>query len=173
MSKLQALAAARKKKGEDKKSDEKVTETEQKMKNLSVEETTFQKENRKPTLGGLSKRRKIEGESSYIVDSPKAQGSLAVEKTLAAEPGPPQELKSAPEEMIVDSEPPSEPAKPSAFAQALIGSASTATKAQLQTFPPPYMAYNVTLADVFTKPSPDDVVLAAQAQGSRFGNGTK
>lgn len=171
MSKLQALAAARKKKGDDKKSEEKVKETEQKMKSLSVEETGLQKENRKPALGGLSKRRKIEGESSYVVDSPRDQ--FAVEKMLAPELQPPRELKSGPEEMIVDTEPPPEPAKPSAFAQALIGSASAAPKAQLQSFPPPYMAYNVALADVFAKPSPDDVVLAAQAQGSRFGNGKK
>ena len=173
MSKLQALAAARKKKGEDKKSEEKVKETEQKMKTLSVEETSLQKENRKPTLGGLSKRRKIEGDSVYTTEPPGEQLLPVVKTTHSDKSQPPAEPEPVTDEMVVDIEPAPEPARPSAFAQALLGSASAAPKVQLQSFPPPYMAYNVALADAFAKPSPDDVVLAAQAQGSRFGNGKK
>ncbi|KKA26265.1 hypothetical protein TD95_000025 [Thielaviopsis punctulata] len=59
------------------------------------------------------------------------------------------------------------PSAPSAFAQGLFGPPEN-TACLPKTYPLPYMASPHFTADVFAKPSPDDVVLAAQAQARRL-----
>lgn len=61
-------------------------------------------------------------------------------------------------------------AKPSAFAQVLCFKSAPKTPRSDRLFHPPWMAFTTPEAihDAFEKPSPDDVVLAAQSQGSRF-----
>ena len=60
--------------------------------------------------------------------------------------------------------------KPSTFAQTLFKSApEESTEYRREMFAMPYTASSVFQASVFSKPSPDDVVLAAQSQGSKFG----
>lgn len=63
--------------------------------------------------------------------------------------------------------PPVPKAAPSAFAQALLNNDS-ASEAPSRLYPPPWMAYTNpdAIREAFSKPSPDDVVLAAQSQGS-------
>lgn len=71
-----------------------------------------------------------------------------------------------------DEKPSSYMAKPSAFAQVLcFKSASETPKPNLQpAYHPPWMAFTTpeALREAFEQPSPDDVVLSAQSQGSRF-----
>ncbi len=66
-------------------------------------------------------------------------------------------------------------ARPSSLAQTLFGSASERPSRPLtQTFPLPYLALAPScVEDAFAGPSPDDVVLAAQAKGSLAGKATK
>lgn len=66
---------------------------------------------------------------------------------------------------------PVEKAQPSTFAQALLfKSASEAPQPCQQLYAPPWLAFTTdeALVEAFSKPSPDDVVQAAQSQGSRF-----
>ncbi|KAI0386539.1 hypothetical protein F5Y04DRAFT_244275 [Hypomontagnella monticulosa] len=57
-------------------------------------------------------------------------------------------------------------AAPSPFAQALLGPADSSTAPVQKTFPFPYLSLTSSVADAFSAPSPDDVVLAAQSQAS-------
>lgn len=61
-------------------------------------------------------------------------------------------------------------AKPSAFAQVLCYKSASETPRPSRVYYPPWMAFTTpeVLREAFEKPSPDDVVLAAQSQGSRF-----
>lgn len=63
-------------------------------------------------------------------------------------------------------------AKPSAFASALIGSPSDRRRKlpTIASYEPPYMAVKADVADAFSGPSPDDVVLKAQEKGSHSAN---
>jgi len=171
MSKLQALAAARKKKGEEKKSEDKAKEPNQESATESLKDTTNRPtENSKSLVMGLSKRRKLESSSSSEDARIHTPGPSISDHPVSYDV--PQQPKS-PQIVMEDALPPSEPAKPSAFAQTLLGSDSAAPRARLQFFSPPYMALNMAISDAFAKPSPDDAVLAAQSQGSRFANGGK
>ncbi|KAG6363676.1 hypothetical protein INS49_008777 [Diaporthe citri] len=62
-----------------------------------------------------------------------------------------------------------EKAQPSTFAQALFKSASEAPQPHQQLYPPPWLAFTTdeALVEAFSKPSPDDVVQAAQSQAGK------
>jgi elongation factor 1 alpha-like protein len=59
-------------------------------------------------------------------------------------------------------------AQPSSFASTLFGTSSNATVRRAEAYPFPYTASPSYSAKPFLDPSPDDIVLAAQAKGSRF-----
>jgi len=181
MSKLQMLAAARKQKAEkaaqepaQEPAQEGVEHTRAKMKELSVAEPPKGKEN-VPLAGGFGKRLKT-SEST-------AQGRM---------PLPPDDLRPElsrhfPEDGLSRQEMPAlaespalkteevegtapEMAEPSAFAQCLFGSSSPKPKRQVPLFTwPVYAEHQDEIKAAFSKPSPDDVVLAAQAKGSIVG----
>lgn len=179
VSKLQALAAARKKKTEGTKKPEVQEERAQKrFSNLSIHDQPSD-ENAKPTPGFLSKRQKMSEEAS----SGKSSGP-----TSRPEQGNPSNLRSNPSDppastpMEVDesytkrSGQGTENAEleraytsslpPSAFASVLCGTPSNAAAAS--NLPLPYTTSALFNPAAFEEPSPDDVVMAAQSKGSRL-----
>jgi elongation factor 1 alpha-like protein len=201
LTKLQQLALARKKKLEQQQSSEEQTEdTRQKLGELSVKEASSLKENRLSEGGGFSKRQKLSETAAagrmlqtepaetkadqrptatqrrnYIRDS-KGQAQMAMDGTDerdALESESSSTSSEAPSRSTsIGLNPAPEMAEPSAFAQTLFGSSAVEPEAPAtKFFALPYMAYCPSLADAFSKPSPDDVVLAAQAKGSITGKG--
>lgn len=163
MSKLQALAAARKKKTEEKKNTPKAEATngaEGDMKRLSLAD---KKENERP---GFVKRQKTSDHDSSIPQNLQPQPAAA---PVAAAPSPPERAVSDVEMKTSHNEDEAVIAAavaPSAFARTLFGSAPP--KPQRDVFSMPYANSSSFVATAFAKPSPDDVVLTAQAQGSNF-----
>ena len=162
MSKLQMLAAARKKKAEEKNTQDKVEQTQAKMTELSVQEKPASKENI-PLAGGFGKRLKT-SETTAEGRMPHA----TPDRVRQERPQQPtaeviEESKPSPE---VDEKPVVEKARPSGFAQTLFGDsdASKINQQKLFTFAP--AGLSPSILEAFSKPSPDDVVLAAQAKGS-------
>jgi elongation factor 1 alpha-like protein len=167
MSKLQALAAARKKKAED-----------QKLENQKIQPTTKEKtpvtakQTARPTSGFLAER------SNARQDTMAAKALPIHTKTEI--PSTPDGMSEGPgnfpgKTCIPDSSStadlaslePVELAAPSAFARTLLGSAmSSPAPVPRNQYPIPYMTLTSSLADAFSEPSPDDVVLAAQSKGS-------
>jgi elongation factor 1 alpha-like protein len=199
LTKLQQLALARKKKLEQPSPEEQAEDTRQKLGELSVKEAPSVKENRLSEGGGFSKRQKLsnttaagrmrdtdlttpinEGrpaaaqKSSQPGDST-IQGSRTFDGTK--ETNTDTGLSSAPflapdQSVATGMKAAPEMAEPSAFAQTLLGSVAVEPQPPAtKFFALPYMAYCPSLADAFAKPSPDDVVLAAQAKGSIAGKG--
>ncbi|KAI8965085.1 P-loop containing nucleoside triphosphate hydrolase protein [Daldinia sp. FL1419] len=174
VSKLQALAAARKKKAEEKRSDEKQLQgTTQGLNSLSIvpSQPELVKENIRPisiTSGGM-----IEATSTNAADIPQQTSTKSSEAvggqiqeqekreginvTPTNSPGP-TDSPSAAE--------PVQAATPSPFAQILLGSNHTSVKPIRKTYPFPYINLTPEITDAFSAPSPDDIVLAAQSQGS-------
>jgi elongation factor 1 alpha-like protein len=150
MSKLQALAAARKRKNEEKKEHERVTKG---IKTLSLAD---QKENKPP------RRQALKPPTITPVETPVEPEPVPVPQP---EPEPAKEdfYKKLLAEMPII--PPR--ARPSAFAQTLCGSAP-AKPQQPEFFPMPYTRSPFFNAKAFAEPSPDQIVLAAQAKGSNF-----
>lgn len=149
MSKLQALAAARKRKAEGKKSEsgqeesapKEATPTEMVQRGVAKMKIAQKEVDRSPSPA-------ISSTNPDTANSlpPTLDGALESRET---------------------SQPPVPKAEPSAFAQALLNNDS-ASEAPGRLYPPPWMAYTTpdALREAFSKPSPDDVVLAAQSQGS-------
>ncbi len=171
MSKLQALAAARKKKSGDRKSEDKLQEAEQSLKKLAIREGESQPVDvkRHPHPEMPAKRRKLaQGSGTISASASEADQQIS---DVAPSPGDPLDLGDGDDvEMKVKfSEAPTAP--PSIFAQTLFGSSQDQpTLAGIQHFALPYVAF---VQDAFSGPSPDDVVLAAQAKGSLSGKGAK
>ncbi len=174
MSKLQKLAAARKKKADEKLAQEKIEQTRNQLTDLSVSESPSAKENN-PSTGPFSKRLKTsestaEGRGPLPPAEPKrpetpqqSLQNITNEQHAAAGPGPGQVSEKA---LAKDK------ARPSVFAQTLFGSPSDIPKRRpLDFFPLPYATSSVLNA--FSKPSPDDVVFAAQAKGSILGKNNR
>lgn len=167
MSKLQQLAAARKKKAEEQKSaSEDVEQTQVKMEELTVNDNQASKENR--PLAGLFGKRVKTSETT-------AQGRipLTMAEPTRPESTPAQAPEVAPslqqEAVLPEPEPVLAPPKanPSAFASTLFGpSSDIPNRKPREVFTLPYMAMTWYTPETFDKPSPDDVVLAAQAKGS-------
>ena len=167
-SKLQALAAARKNKkaGEKKESEGPATLSSQSTppRNSPVpKKDSIKLDIRIPSK--RSPRAELEGERGEKF----LRGRDTAEDTAkASSPNP--ELEAA------SQEPPTPEVKscvipqatrPSPFASTLFGSSSN-TKPTPQSYPLPYTKAPSFSAKPFLQPSPDDVVLAAQSQGSRF-----
>lgn len=170
MSKLQALAAARKKKAEDQKLENQKCQS-------SVEEIASEvaKRTSKHTPVPLAERLNsrlsavsvhslpinTKAQTHYTQDA-KAErldtvsGQACPSSLLNTEDIPPVE--------------PLEPATPSAFAQTLLGfptkSSVPVPPVPRNQYPIPYMSLTSSVADAFSEPSPDDVVITAQSKGS-------
>lgn len=194
LTKLQQLALARKKKLEQHQSSEEQTEdTRQKLGELSVKEASPLKENRLSEDGGFSKRQKlsdttaagrmagtqpaetkIEERATVVQKQSQLQESMSpARRTMGGtgERGAGSESAST-SSQAPELNPAPEMAEPSTFAQTLFGSSAVEPEPPAtRFFALPYMAYSPSLADAFSKPSPDDVVLAAQAKGSITGKG--
>lgn len=171
MSKLQQLAAARKKKAEERSASEdvQVEQTQAKMTGLTVNDNQPSKENR--PLAGLFGKRVKTSETT-------AQGRIPLTMAEPTRSEIPQ--AQAPEitpsvhqeESTIEPESVAAPpkAEPSAFASILFGPLSESPKRKpREVFTLPYMAISSYTPEAFGKPSPDDVVLAAQAKGSLTG----
>ncbi|KAK7943165.1 uncharacterized protein PG986_012278 [Apiospora aurea] len=170
-SKLQQLALARKKKAEEQKAgnaDQDVQGTTTQMSQLSVGQDIGANEAAKsplimsssePDSTPLSRK---PGLGTLLADRKRKVGDLGqVEIPPMTKPSPEPSVKSP------DEEPAPEPAIPSAFAQTLVGSAPATPKPMPRTsYQLPYMAFTSSVSEAFSGPSPDDVVLSAQAKAS-------
>ncbi|KAI4603972.1 Hsp70 suppressor, GTPase facilitates ribosomal subunit dissociation [Pestalotiopsis sp. 9143b] len=165
MSKLQLLAAERKRKAEEQKAKGKnstgatapVQETTQQLSKLSVSSQAKEGESSVPM--------KRKTNDLVQLDGPPAKIPPRSDQTP-----PKPETDSIPTEEVV----PADPAAPSDFAQALLGSAPPAPAPR--TYALPYMTFtSSSVLDAFSGPSPDDVVLTAQAKASnkKLANTTK
>ncbi|KAF4977510.1 hypothetical protein FZEAL_5989 [Fusarium zealandicum] len=159
MSKLQALAAARKKKNEEKKEQQKIDKG---IESLSIADS--QKENQQP-LHSLPRRQDAslpppQPDAQFfqtpLEDKTPNQGPKRNEIEAMADEGP--TIEPTPEVAL--------PATPSAFARTLFGSAP-AKSHRPDVFAMPYASSSTFLAQAFAEPSPDDVVLAAQAKAGK------
>ncbi|KAG4254973.1 elongation factor 1-alpha [Fusarium proliferatum] len=155
MSKLQALAAARKKKTEEKKELERAGRG---LERLSINES--QKENQ-PILGQVRQA----PEPTLRVKSPPQEESTEV----AAITDNLKDTDSTPKGWLMDEDLPvmMPRAAPSAFAQTLFGSAPSKAPRPDEIFAMPYTSSPIYVAEAFAEPSPDDVVLAAQAKAGK------
>lgn len=174
MSKLQALAAERKKKNELKKEQDKAAQAEAGIQKLSISEQTL-KENRPPTFS--AKRQKLSDQPTVSPESSVQDPHALTQSSNLPPSGQQAAQESLPEAPAVTSETQDdsgsrvilEKANPSAFARTLFGPApGQASSHKKDVFSMPYTSSSAFLATAFTEPSPDDVVLAAQAKGSNF-----
>ncbi|KAI0477661.1 hypothetical protein GGR56DRAFT_665551 [Xylariaceae sp. FL0804] len=176
MSKLQVLAAARKRKADAQKTqvqDTEVQKTTQRMNSLNIEPSSADaaKENARPSLE--SSHDALESGSRIAPKKPKHQ-ALEPPTDLGqngdAEYSRSATLRPADHRMGDPAPPPEaiEPAKPSAFAKTLLGSdlRSNSSCPTTRSFPLPYMSFTLSIDDAFSEPSPDDVVLTAQSKAS-------
>lgn len=154
MSKLQALAATRKKKREEKKSE---APQEGPIKSDPPETETL-----RAKVSKMDIRLHDDDEASK---TPEPAAPLALSDSL---PGPAPALDGTADPQ--DYAPTVEKAQPSTFAQALFKSASETPQPHQHFYAPPWLAFttDAALVEAFSKPSPDDVVQTAQSQGSRF-----
>ena len=171
MSKLQALAAARRKKVEDRKSgEEKVQEAGDTLENLSLQES---RSNAQPESAAKRRRLGREAESRQAAAySDSHNPPLPDDETEKL--GSVMNVDGPADISIRDAQaeaPGALRARPSAFAQTLLGSNSEHhDRAQVESFQYPYLALSPScIQDAFSGPSPDDKVLAAQAKGSLSG----
>lgn len=164
-SKLQQLAAARRKKAEESNAQGSVGKTRTETSTPSAGETSREKENTS-LAGAFGKRLKIsetaaEGRNPLVQQEPNRQESaqqpledITNGRQVLGDAAAPLSLEKAPA---------------SGFASTLFEDPPrTAKRNQLEFFALPYADIAPTAIDVFSKPSPDDVVLAAQAKGSRL-----
>ncbi|KAF5678002.1 elongation factor 1-alpha [Fusarium circinatum] len=155
MSKLQALAAARKKKTEEKKELERAGKG---LERLSINEP--QKENQ-PILGQVRQA----PETTLQVKSPPQEESTEVSTITDNQ----KYIDSTPKGWLMDEDLPvmMPRAAPSAFARTLFGSAPSKVPRPDEIFAMPYTSSPIYVAEAFAEPSPDDVVLAAQAKAGK------
>ena len=156
MSKLQALAAARKKQAQEKKSSSSGVESP--MFELSLngkskqEETSTDSEPAKQPSRGFPLR--------------KRKDSTPHEMSLKAPPRK-KDMEMADQDTRMESAP-IDLAEPSAFASTMFSSpVPSAPSVNLFTLPYTATTSTATATDPFAGPSPDDVVIAAQSQGPR------
>ncbi|KAF3810087.1 HBS1-like protein [Colletotrichum gloeosporioides] len=164
LSKLQALAAARKKKTDVKKDDDKVDRAEKRMSSLAITEPS----SKESGSGLLAKRQKLSGEST---PQPSATSQLQTSSSDAPsgmDVDLAQETPAGNDELTQDDCFVVPSTRPSAFAQTLFGPGQDSADAS-QTYSMPYTASSSFVPSAFTQPSPDDIVLAAQAKaGNKF-----
>lgn len=162
MSKLQALAAARKKKAEGRK-------TENQKPQIPADEVApdmDQKQN-KPPFGNTAARLDSGESMRSRKILPKFEDRTTLDGSTEQQDSTPAQAIS---KLSITTEPCLDPpalAAPSAFAQTLLGpSMGWAAPVPRNQYPVPYMCFTSSVADAFSEPSPDDVVLTAQSKGS-------
>ncbi|KAF4869763.1 HBS1-like protein [Colletotrichum siamense] len=164
LSKLQALAAARKKKTDVKKDNDKVDRAEKRMSSLAITEPS----SKESGSGLLAKRQKLSGEST---PQPSATSQLQTSSSDAPsgmDVDLAQETPTGKDELTQDDCFVVPSTRPSAFAQTLFGPSQDSADAS-QTYSMPYTTSSSFVPSAFTQPSPDDIVLAAQAKaGNKF-----
>lgn len=170
MSKLQALAAARKKKREEQKAE---TPEEGTTKSAALQ-TTQSPSPAPPLAPSDPKTQTLQTKVSHTnichslaPSDSKTSQTKVLYMDIGHEETPPALDGTADSQ---DRAPAVEKAQPSTFAQALLKSASETPQPYQQLYEPPWLAFTTkeALMEAFSKPSPDDVVLAAQSQGSPF-----
>ena len=164
MSKLQALAAARKKKAEEQKSEKAIKETAQGFNHLTLNSPPSETKESQPVkpLGSVLGKRLA---TAQPPGSPNPQGESQAPATPAEEVETQAAEPAA--SPTLEQETPLETTAPSAFAQALLGpTTSSNAPAPRNQFPYPYLSLTSSVTDAFSEPSPDDVVLTAQSKGS-------
>lgn len=168
MSKLQKLAAARKKKNDQTKEQDKTGQAAEGISRLAISERS-RHDDQKP-LQPLAKRQKISSSSGTpLQQHPDSHeyGKKAFEDR--SEKAPTVIMDGRPEEgndQGADVTPVK--ATPSAFARTLFGSAPASKTTRRDVFPMPYKSSSSFSAKTFSEPSPDDIVFAAQSKGSNF-----
>lgn len=168
MTKLQKLAAARRKKVDEKKYEQ--NQAGKAAQGLSIDCLSLtQKENKNPML--QSKRQKVsfeegdqkqdsalQGPAVSLEPRDKPYGELAADLATADQQNSTEELWAEPNV-----------AAPSAFTRVFCGLGPQLPQApRPDVLPMPYTSSPLYNAAAFDEPSPDDIVLAAQAQGSNF-----
>ena len=171
MSKLQKLAAARKKKLDEKKGQDKTAQTENGIRQLSISNSS-QKENLAPT-NPLVKRQKLSKDDP--TPPLKQIPSQTTENQVIEESEKASSSSSSVTSQDADSHGMDESTAvrttPSSFARTLFGSApESPRKKGRDVFPMPYTTSASFSSSIFSEPSPDDIVLAAQSKGSNFAN---
>ncbi|KHO01820.1 TEF1 protein [Metarhizium album ARSEF 1941] len=180
MSKLQALAAARKKKNDEKKEYANASRAESGMKRLSIADGPQREHNmgasspskrlRGPVMHALSRetldrcdcRRQTSQNTESSVDPIEAKASQQESNEANQYPRVQREEQEESDAELVRT------CAPSAFAQILSGPAPDNRQANRPGFyAMPYAASSSFLATAFSNPSPDDVVLAAQAKAGK------
>ncbi|TLS25269.1 hypothetical protein PpBr36_07096 [Pyricularia pennisetigena] len=158
MSKLQALAAARKKKASEKKIEETEASPEQQMGSLSLQSSQT-KVSATPRLGALVKQRKEA--SSVTPDRCQPQSATEAQPEIPTVDGAADEMDTRTASNDV--------AEPSAFARTILGPRSNleSSHKQRQSFGLHYLDMDPSISDIFSRPSPDDRVMAAQAQAGK------
>ncbi|KAI8631327.1 hypothetical protein F5Y19DRAFT_463607 [Xylariaceae sp. FL1651] len=167
MSKLQALAAARKKKADDQKSEN--SRALQTTKQITPETV---KEHARPPSGVLVDRSNARQDVMAAMSLPVPTEFQARSKNEAAESLDIETARISTSNPSNTAKPPTftqpfSPATPSAFARILLGSptGSSASVPRNQ-YRIPYMSLTSSVADAFSEPSPDDMVLTAQSKAS-------
>ncbi|KAI3329965.1 hypothetical protein F4824DRAFT_480176 [Ustulina deusta] len=163
MSKLQALAAARKKKAEDRKLESQkiqlpvshVAPDTAKEPNRLVSGAIAAKITSREDLKSLPTHTKVPVDAT--LDGTTEHPDTATAQTCTSD-------LSTTTDSHLD---PSALAAPSAFARTLLGSSTSwATPVPRNQYPIPYMSFTSSVADAFSEPSPDDAVLTAQSKAS-------
>ena len=163
MSKLQALAAARKKKAQEQKGE--ISERiEKPMAGLSLLNGAKPDERVEPKFN------KAEKDSSTVPKQHargfpvrKRKDSNPHEKSPKAQPPKPEEQEENVNSIEIM---PIDQAEPSEFANTMFSSITRPATEPASLFTLPYVAKATILTDPFSGPSPDDIVLAAQSKGS-------
>ncbi len=163
MSKLQALAAARKKKAQEQKSSASMEGVERPMEDLAISPTPQNDDQRSLSEAMVSTARN----NPRTYPARKRKKSSPHRKT----PQPSDPVQQSYHQPVEDSlpVPSSEQAVPSAFASTMFGEnkPTPIRSLPMALFTLPYSANrSAHSADAFAGPSPDDVVLAAQSKGS-------
>jgi elongation factor 1 alpha-like protein len=163
MSKLQALAAARKKKAQEQRSSASMGVVEKPMEELAISHTS-ENGDRGSSSDAASSRART-GPRTYPMR--KRKNSSPHRKT--PQPVDPVEQTSLQPVENIMTVPSVEQAKPSAFANTMFGNSKPTPvhSPPRALFTLPYTANpSAQSTDAFAGPSPDDVVLAAQSKGS-------
>lgn len=148
MSKLQALAAARKKKAQEQKSSGS-TGVEAPMANLTLDSSKSPEQKPGSSSRGFPQRKRKD-------TNPHEKAPTPIERESSKE-----ESHDIPFET-----PPLDQAEPSAFANTMFSTPSRPSQPPDSFFTLPYNAAPIPNTDPFAGPSPDDVVMAAQSKGS-------
>jgi hypothetical protein len=164
MSKLQALAAARKKKAEEQKSTSSGNDVAKPMEKLALgsEKSAVQ-----TTGGSVEPSQNVASANEHHIRTyPARKRKSSSPHRKPSVPAEPTKSEVLDEVQSLDELVPQ--AKPSAFASAMFGNERTASLAHSSAlFSLPYVrGVSVEPTDAFAGPSPDDVVIAAQSKGS-------